>query len=124
MESWVLGVPVGLLTSSPSSRGQRTGHRHVPAVCSTRGGGHDPAEADGGGGRKCQQEAVDSVAGGHAQGTWAEAGRDARGGVGGLAPSASRAGPPFPEEALPSGEGVPMSAPTRHGTKDASLVTF
>ncbi|XP_036095089.1 zinc finger FYVE domain-containing protein 21 isoform X4 [Rousettus aegyptiacus] len=45
---------------------QRTGHRHVPAVRSTRGGGDDPAEADSLGGCKCQQEAVGSMAGSHA----------------------------------------------------------
>lgn len=130
LESWVgnpgwPGFPVGLRTLSPFSRRQRTGHRHVPAVHSTRGGGHDPAEADGWGGRQRQPKAVDSVAGGHAQGTWAEAGRGAWGGGGGvLGCSALSVGPRFPEAALPAGEGVPTPAPTRRRPKHASLVPF
>lgn len=62
------GSPLSLLMWSPSSRWQREGHRHVPAVYSAWGGGCDPAEADSWGGRERQQEAVNSVAGGHAQG--------------------------------------------------------
>uniref|UniRef100_A0A8C9C0W7 FYVE-type domain-containing protein n=1 Tax=Phocoena sinus TaxID=42100 RepID=A0A8C9C0W7_PHOSS len=52
----------------PSWRRQRAGHRHDPAVHGARGGGRDAAEADGRGGRKRQQKAGDSMAGGHAQG--------------------------------------------------------
>ncbi|XP_057344095.1 zinc finger FYVE domain-containing protein 21 isoform X1 [Manis pentadactyla] len=50
------------------SRRQRTGHRYVPAVHSARDRERDPAEADSWGGCKCQQEAVNSLASGHAQG--------------------------------------------------------
>ena len=63
------GPPLGRLTSSLSSRRQRTGHRYVPAVYSAGDGGCDPAEADSGGGRDCGQEAGGGVASGHAQGT-------------------------------------------------------
>lgn len=66
---WALTVPSGILTLSPHSRRQRAGHRHDPAVHGARGGGRDAAEADGRGGRKRQQKAGDSMAGGHAQGT-------------------------------------------------------
>ncbi|XP_054944726.1 zinc finger FYVE domain-containing protein 21 isoform X2 [Physeter macrocephalus] len=52
----------------PSWRRQRAGHRHDPAVHGAGGGGRDAAEADGRGGRKRQQKAGDSMAGGHAQG--------------------------------------------------------
>ena len=95
--TWDPGVPAGL-TSSPFSRRLRTGHRPVPAVCSTGGGGPDAAEADGRGGRTRQQEAVDGMAGGHAQGTrWAAAGRAREAGpffrYGPTSPRGSPAGP-------------------------------
>ncbi|XP_059771090.1 zinc finger FYVE domain-containing protein 21 isoform X1 [Balaenoptera ricei] len=56
------------LCCAVSRRRQRAGHRHDPAVHGARGGGRDAAEADGRGGRKRQQKAGDSMAGGHAQG--------------------------------------------------------
>lgn len=59
---------VALSLPPPSPRGRRSGHRHVPAVLGTRGGGRGPAEADRGGGCAWQQEAGDGVAGSHAQG--------------------------------------------------------
>lgn len=57
------------------------------------------------------------MAGSHAQGTWAEAGR----GVGGLGPSALSTGPPFPEEALPSREGVSNQAQDQAHLSDHAL---
>lgn len=72
------GLRVPYDTSSPSSSGQHSSHRDVPAVHSARGRGCNTAEADGWRGCKRQQEAGSSMAGSHAQGTVGRAGEAER----------------------------------------------